>query len=260
MYIKRTYTAGLTKEVEKIYSSKYGKNHKRAGQEKPTPEKVKKYNAKLAEDRFRRKMNTNFGADDLHIVLTYIKSKRPPPDRAAKNLKKAIAKARKEYRKQGLELKYMAVTGYGEDDGISPEDKEKYGHDEVAMHHHIVVNYIDIRIWTEIWKEFGRAWVFPLDDTGDYTLLANYFIEHGKQHFREPNGATKKRYSCSRNLKEPEIREKAVNAESWRKNPVPEKGYYIDRDSVRYGVSEITGYPYQFYRMIKIQGKRRDAG
>ena len=247
MYNKKMYTAGETIEIEKVFSTHPGK--KRSKHTKPTPEGMKKYNERLAEDNFRRIINANFEHNDLHIVLTYRKNKRPPPGEAGEQLEKVIRTARMKYKKIGLDLKCVAVTGYTEDKDGMPEDEK---HDEVAVHHHLIANYADIRIWTEIWKDFGRVWFFPLDNRGDYSQLANYIIRHSHDLFRSEDAPGRKRYRYTKNLIKPKPKEEAVQADSWTKDPKPLKGYFIDRDSIRYGVSEKTGYPYQFYRMIRI--------
>lgn len=62
-------------------------------------------------------------------------------------------------------------------------------------------------------------------------------------------------------LVKPIVKRKVVSANSWREYPQAPKGYMIIPESIEYGVSEITGYPYQYYRMIKIPeniGKERN--
>lgn len=54
-----------------------------------------------------------------------------------------------------------------------------------------------------------------------------------------------------------EVETNIVKADSWREYPKAPKGYMIIPDSIEYGVSEITGYPYQYYRMIKIPDKKQ---
>lgn len=255
MYVQKRYFAGATVDTYKLHTPKCtSKNKKRAKKEKPTSEIVEQMNELLAHDKYIRKMNANFTFDDLHIILTFEKLKRPPYSKMQKIFKEIITKARKEYRKNGLELKWMVSYGYLPKDGIEEyqNDMDKFEHKETAPHFHLVVNYIDIRIWTKIWSKYGRAMIFPLDKKSEFSQLAKYMIGHAKNNFREKNSPVKQRYSCSRNLINPPPKKKTVKADSWREEPIPLKGYYIDRDSIRQGVSEVTGYPYQFCRMIKI--------
>lgn len=70
-----------------------------------------------------------------------------------------------------------------------------------------------------------------------------------------------KRWSCSKNLRRPPPKTEVREARTWRDEPQPLKGYYIDQDSVENGICPMTGEPYQFYRMVMLipgrQGKER---
>jgi len=65
------------------------------------------------------------------------------------------------------------------------------------------------------------------------------------------------RYSPSRNLIHPEPKIEIVEAENWRKDPPNKKGYYLVKDSLHQGVSEVSGYGYQYYTLAKLG---RDSG
>ena len=71
------------------------------------------------------------------------------------------------------------------------------------------------------------------------------------------------RYACSHNLKKPEIRIRVVAADNWRKEPKAAKGAYLYKDddgqTVRSGVSDVTGYPWQEYYEIFEEGKHGDG-
>lgn len=253
MYNQKRYVAGATIDTYNIMSTKPKRACKRATKEKPTPEKTKLQNELMAKDKATRKMNANFTADDFHIVLTFAKSKRPSAEQGIKIYEKVLAKLRKEYKDKNIVFKYMAVYGFLPKDGLKENEYQpNFEHNEEVPHFHFVATYIDVRVWTKAWKEYGRAMIFPLDERGDYSQLANYLIEHTKNNFRETLFPMKQRYACSRNLINPKPKKKKVKADIWREQPKPLKGYYIDWDSLRIGVSEVTGYPYQFYRMIKI--------
>ena len=256
MYKEKTYIAGETIEVEKLHSNQFLPKGGRAKRVKSTPESVKKHNEKISEDKFRRKMNSNFSVDDTHCVLLYKKGYRPTMEEYRKNIKDFLKDMRKEYKKLGLLFKYMYVTGYYDKDGIA--DDEYDTHNETVIHHHILMNGIDYKIIARVWRKYGYGIKLnPLYGEGDFTDLANYFIEHTKNLFREVTSPSKKRWSCSRNLKDPILKERKIHASSWRKDPVAKKGYKLITDSIKYGVSEVTGYPYMFYRMVKIQNQRK---
>ena len=245
-YIKKEYICGDVIEVEKTHTGRYGApGQRRQKKKKPTREEVAKQNEINAVKKLRRKMNNNFDLGDYHLTLTYKKEIRPEPEGARKILSQFLKKLRAVYKKHGAELKYIVTTEY----------KRK------AIHHHLVINNTELlnvtmhvaRLW-----EHGRPKFTVLDDTGDYSRLADYFIKETGQSFREPDNPNKTRYSCSRNLKEPEVKKTILKARTWREDPKPKKGWYIVKDSFYEGVNPVTGYRYQYYTMRRIErGKER---
>lgn len=233
-YIKEIAITGKVKEVCKKYSARYGrKDIARSQNVNITPEDVKKVNQRNAETKLRRLINTNFGYNDIHLVLTYRKGERPTPQESKKYLEKFLRDLRKLYRQYGIELKYISVTEY----------KNK------AIHHHLVINSFDMREITPLWP-YGRARPTFLDDTGQYGQLASYLIKETSKTFELEDAPYGKRWNQSRNLKKPDIKTTVINRNSWRKEPKPDKGYYLEKDKTFSGVSEITGYKYQFYSMV----------
>ena len=129
-YKKITYYCGETIEVEKKHTGRYGApGQKRQKKRKPTREEIQKQNERLAVQKLRRKINTNFGADDYHIILTYRPEERPDPGGARKELARFFRSVKSRYRKYGEELKYIVVTEYKRS----------------AIHHHIIINSFDDR-------------------------------------------------------------------------------------------------------------------
>jgi hypothetical protein len=242
-YIEEIIFAGKTIEVSKKHSYRYmSKKVPRSENENPTPEAVKKINERNAENHLRRLINANFKYQDIHLVLTYRRDKRPATPQAAKeDLEKFLRKLRGYFRKSGNELKYIAVTEY------------KNG----AIHHHLIINSMDTRDLTELWI-FGQPRPTYLDHSGQYGKLASYLIKETSKTFNSEDSIHGKRYCASRNLKQPQIIKRIVSAKSWQKEPKAKKGYVIEKDSIRTGIYELTGYPYQFYRMIKISGSEQD--
>ena len=134
-YYKRTTIAGKTIEVEKYYNNNHKKKGiKRGDKVKPTTEGQKKINSRNAERKLRQLINANFEEGDIHLILDYIRVEGEP-DRTAEEMRHDIdiflRECRKEYRKAGLEFKYIHVMEIGE---------------RGARHHHLIVN----RIATEI--------------------------------------------------------------------------------------------------------------
>lgn len=236
-YIKETVIAGKTIEVYKRFSSRYNKKGiPRGANVSPTAEAVKKINEKNAEDKLRQLINTNFGYMDIHLVLTYKKELRPDAEQAKKDLAKFIRKLRLVYKKNGRELKYISVTEY----------KNK------AIHHHLIINSIDMRDVVPLW-EFGRARPTYLDETGQYGKLASYLIKETSKTYKTEKSASGKRWNASKNLIKPKVIKEIISANSWRDEPKPLKGYYIEKDSVVSGIHEISGYMFQRYCMIRLE-------
>ncbi len=245
-YIKKEYICGDVIEVEKSHTGRYGApGCSRQKKKKPTREEVAKQNEMNAVKYLRRKMNCNFGAGDYHVILTYKKELRPDQEGARKSLSQFLRKLRAVYKKHCAELKYIVTTEY----------KSR------AIHHHLVVNNVNLlnvtsqvsRLW-----QYGRPKFTVLDDTGDYSQLAEYFVKETGQSFREPDNPNKTRYSCSRNLTEPKVKKTVMFARTWREEPQAPKGWYIDKNSFYEGVNPVTGYRYQYYTMRRIKrGKDR---
>lgn len=248
-YVKRTTVAGKTVEVEYYYTSAYNKKGAtRREKTKATREAQKKVNTKQAERKLRLLLNANYGYGDYHVVLDYIREKGKP-DRTREEMKKDIAvflrELRKEYKKQGKELKYVHVMEIGE---------------KGARHHHLVINKIDTEIvqkaWYKAYEGHNRVKIFPLDDSGQYKDLAAYFIKYTDKHRKKEDGALMgKRWNASRNLVRPEPQYEYVTQRSWfRCEPKAKKGYYIDKGTVEKGINspEYYGYGWFRYTMVRL--------
>ena len=246
-YIEAKTVAGKTVEIEKYYTYRYHKKgEKREKKLTPTREEQKRINTRNAEKKLRRILNANFKGDDIHLILTYQKDNRPQnKEDLKKNIRKFLDALRKEYKKQGRELKYIHVAEIG-----------KRG----AVHHHLVINYIEQKIITKLWNK-GRPKMFPLDDTGQYEKLASYLIKETCKNIGEDEEEKiqSKRWDSSRNLIHPETKKRIVPVKNgFNPNPKERKGYYIDKGSINYGISEYTGYPYLSYTLIKNEIEMRD--
>ncbi len=241
MYLKKTYKAGRTIEVHKSYSARYGRNIARGKNTGHTPEAMARYNEKMAFRTLTRLINENFAPKDIHLVLTYRREARPEAAEAKKSLERFLRKLRAYFKARGQELKYIAVTAYGT---------------RGAIHHHLVINTMDARDIRELWPHGGSHCEYLYGD-GEYSALAWYLIRQARTHPAAAERITGKRWSQSKNLRrvEPSIQE--VDAKAWKEEPKPIKGYYIDPNSIENGISPVTGIPYQFYRMIKIDAKAR---
>ena len=248
-YVERVTKAGNTIEIERYFTSRYKKKGiSRGDKVKPTKEEQEKVNTRQAERKLRILINANYGYGDYHLVLDYIRRKGEPdrtPEQMRQDIDVFLRECRKEYRKAGLEFKYIHVMEIG-----------KKG----ARHHHLVVNKIDTEIlqrcWYKAYEGHNRVKIFPLDDSGNYAELASYLIKYTGTHKKGTDGALQgKRWNCSKNLVRPEPEYHIISdREYFKKEPKAIKGYYVDKNSVSMGVHspEYYGYGYLRYTLVKI--------
>lgn len=248
-YRQITYRLKNSIEIIKCIPAAYRKGQERGERIRPkTKEEIRKANMQQASRKLARKINANFSPGDYHLILTY--KKAPDKQTAQENLKLFLKSLRKGYKKTGNELKYIAMTEYR----------------GRRVHHHLVINNIQMvgrtvpGLIRSFWKPHGGIQLVPLYDSGEYSELASYLIKETEETFREKDSPFKQRYSCSRNLinPEPEIENKEVK-HTWRRNPKPPTGYYIKPDSLYNGLDKM-GYRYQRYILIKLNPDGEDWG
>lgn len=241
MYLKRTWKCGKCIEIEKYQTFRYKSKHTVRGEiANPTSEAMAKVNERNAEKNLRRELNTNFGKGDLHCVLTYSPDKRATsPQEAKKDFQKFCRNTKLKCKRRGMEFKYIGVAEYG----------------RRSMHFHVVIHSgLTLQELGELWKH-GRIHATELDGSGDYARLASYMLKQSNKTYRDSERRVfAKRYVCSKNLIKPECKVEKVKADSWRETPVAPKGYYVLQDTVVQDVSEITGYPFQYYRCLALSG------
>ena len=238
MYIKKTVTLTTTKEIYKTCSYRYGNHNSHAANVNPTPEEVHRYNEKIAEQKLRWLLNANFHPGDYHVVLTYKKDQRPEAEKCMKLVRSFLGKVKRRYKKEGYDLKWVLVTEY--------QNK--------AIHHHLVCNAcpLTMKFITECWPH-GRPHFTPLDESNDYAALANYLIKETRKTYKDERAPHKQRYTHSRgNIVIPEPKIEIIKAEIWRAEPKAPKGWYVVKDSIRDGISSMTGYPYQSYTIARL--------
>lgn len=237
MYILETCKAGRTIEVRKMCVwGKRERGARRKKKQKPSTEEQLAANLKNAIRKLTRIMNTNFGAEDYHLVLSYRKEEKPDSwEGMARDAREFLKKLRKEYKKLGLPWGYVRVMECG-----------KRG----ARHHHLVIKGIKPAIFRKCWT---KGWVgcYPLDESGQYKDLAAYFLKFTDEAVRA--GILKHRWDSSKNLKQPEIHRVRVSRRYFRATPKIEKGYYLDKDTVQEYV-DANGNRQFSYTLIKIRG------
>ena len=244
-YKQIEYKAGITIEIIKCIPIGCRKGERRGPVEKKTKQEIRDANARQAARKLTRKINANFKPGDWHVVLTYLKGERPDPERARKDIKTFLRKLRDEYKKHGFELKYIQVTEYL----------------NKSIHHHLILNKVNDGKKTtsdyvnSIWAAIGRGHskFVPLYDEGEYKGLADYFVKETEKTFRDESSPVKQRYTCSRNLVEPQVKRRInTTKKGWKADPRPRPGYYIVPETLYNGLDKL-GYPYQRYMMIKIK-------
>lgn len=246
-YVEATTVAGKTIEKERYYTSRYHKKGVKPGKkEKPTREAVKKLQTKWAIKKLRRLMNANFGYGDFHLVLDYIREKGQP-DRTREEMQHDIRvflrECRKQYAKKGLQFKYIHVMEIGE---------------RGSRHHHLMVNKIDTEILQQAWYKaypgHNRIKVFPLDDSGNYAKLAVYFVKYSSKHLKDEDRFQGKRWAASRNLIRPVTKKKVIAHREWFKSePIPQKGYYVDPDSIERGFVDDEHFGFEYFRFTMVR-------
>ncbi len=234
---KKAYMFENSIEVEEFHNGRYGApGESRTKKRKATPEEIRKQNIANKAKRCRRKMKCNFKENDYWITLTYSLKERPPDMDTArkKDFKKFADKVRKEYKKAGQAFKWMLHTEIGS---------------KGAVHHHMVINRIpdaDIII-RKAWNK-GGVHIALMYEEGGYRKLADYLSKVPD----EENKLKESRYSCSRNLIIPKPKEKVYHRKTWKGEPKPPKGYYLEKESYHEGRNPVTGYQYRSYTFVRL--------
>lgn len=190
-YKTKTIVSGpmLESEIYPVWKIPMGGRGKAS---KPSREAQRNLNNKNAVKRVIRLINTNFDARHIWVTLTYDKGHLPESyEQAKRDIQNYIRRIKRQMAKAGLgELKYIYVTEYAEPGPDVPKKR---------VHHHIVMNLTDRDMAEKLWHSGGRTQARRLQPD-DYGLegMARYIT-------KDPKGF--KRYSCSRNLKQPIVYE-----------------------------------------------------
>lgn len=253
MYWRDVWRFPTSNENEFKFPGKYGaKGEKRLPKKKATPEQVKKQNQWNREKKVRRLIKANFQEWDLWCTLKYPKGTRKPLKEVKKDKKKFLAILRKAYRKRGESLKFICRLEIGKHGGI---------------HLHILVNRIEGKPNTDVLVQMawspGRVNFESVYEYGGYEKLANYIVKQPNEEemvqlsmFPEEERKELSSYSCSRNLIRPEPERTKYSRRTVRKlieeGPKPTPGYYIDKNSIYYGVNPYTGMTHYQYTEYKL--------
>lgn len=243
---KRIHSGNATEiyKYNRIPCSNYSKSVKR----NVTPEQMKKVNIRNAILKCERLIRCNFTKGDYHLVLTYSKKswgvKGPTIELSKKEYNKFMRKLRDHYKKIDKDFKYIAVTEY----------------ESNRIHHHIILEKIDIAILQNFWLHNGNLHITPLYADKDYRQLAEYLVKETREkRENQEKHMFKKRWNSSKNLKKP-IEEKPKKIKRGDLTTAPKevigmskgykkyRGYKLIEQQV--GVHHITGYPYSYWKII----------
>ncbi|MBQ0113852.1 MAG: hypothetical protein KBT03_12040 [Bacteroidales bacterium] len=225
--------------IDQYMMFKYGSpGQKRNKRRKPTPEEVKKNNQYNKKRKILWKLQTYFEEDDYFVTLTYKRDQRPEDmEGAKKDFKRFLDKVRKEFKKAGVELRWMRNIEIGT---------------KKACHIHLIIKRLDglDKLIRKNWKHGGVNFQLMYED-GSFRRLADYIA---KSPINDKS-LSETDFQCSRNMPLPEPKVKEIKGWSiTRKIRVPE-GWQLDGESVREGVNPVTGYPYRSYMLVRERRK-----
>lgn len=243
-YMMEVCTAGETIEVSKYYSARYGKRSARSENRLPTSKKAQQANWRQAEKRLRRLMNANFRDKvDALVTLDFAPGGKPETyEDMKRRMQNFLQRLRRRYKKLGLPCRYIWVGEIGPKGGV---------------HVHMMLNDVD-RIGAgnlmEIWGE-GATHIDSLWSGGQYGKIAAYFLKYADKTESTTGEHLGRKWNPSHGLRQPKIVRTVVNRMSFQKKVKARKGYHLEKDkdgnTVRYGISDLTGLPYLSYTMIR---------
>ena len=213
----------------------------RQKKEKVTPEAVRRNNLRIARSKLRMLIDNNFVSGDWYLTLTF--KNQTSLQEAKEVIKKFNRKLRDLYRKENHELKYIYIV----------EGKKR-------IHFHILISQgIDItpELMKALWPYGYTKIEMYRGEAEDAIALAKYFLKEKEQAITNEKSGIKQRWVASLNLDKPEEYKKVLKATEWKKGIYVPEGYYLDKDSVYEGINN-AGYPFRFYRLIKLSSKLTD--
>lgn len=235
-YIREVCVAGRTIEISKYFTYRFHRSEtERRPKEEPTSEAVQRINNRNAIKRLRRILNTNFEDGDYLIRLDFQKVTVKGSEEMQTLTAKALRKIKTAYKRAGLPIKYVYVKEIG-----------KRG----SRHLHMVLSKGPIDLIQKNWP-YGYIHVDPLSSEGQYSKIAEYFVKYALKTEETEGKLIGKRWYGSRNLKKPRITKKIISAKDFLREARPRKGYYLDKNSIQSGISELTGYEFYSYTLIK---------
>lgn len=222
-YMKMVCKAGRTKEISKYYTYwLQPKGRKRRARVNPTTEQQQKINDRHLVKRLTRLLNANFNKDCWYVTFDYKKELRPQSvEELHKHEQKLLRKIRDIYKKENLILKYVWTAEVGKRGGA---------------HIHMVLSPIDTRKLRDIWPH-GWTTMKPMERSGQYRRLAEYFIKYFQKTRETNEQIQKKSYNPSKNLIRPVPKKQKMKGNQFSKEIKVPAGWYLDKDSLREGIT-----------------------
>lgn len=233
MYVNKIHKAGDYVLIMNYTPRRFGAPGNRRKKVKETPKSMEKYNNKKRAEKLQLLMLLNFDRG-YHIILDYPKSNRPETyEEAEENLRKCLYKVSRKLKAKDRKFKYIAIT--------------ERGKKREALHHHMVIEKdpFILEELTSIWGNHIK--ISQMYEEGAYKDLAAYFC---KVETKEELSKGRSKYHRSRNLREPEIKQRTVEG-PLKDEPVIPKGYELIKDSYVNGFNEFAGIRYQKYMIRK---------
>lgn len=181
-YLKQVICGSVEEEL--VYPSLRGAGVRlpRAKNHRPTGKKQAERNWRNQFEEIRRKINVNFGTDDLFLSLTFPKSKNISEEEAMKEWRRFVRRVQAFRKKHKLsKLKWIMVM----------ED------DAGFLHLHAVMSGMSLDVVCALWTA-GTCGLEHLNPDEDYSVLTNYISKEVKR-------VNKKRWCQSRGLDGPEV-------------------------------------------------------
>lgn len=197
-YRTRTIRAGEVLEAE-IYPIWQTRTDSRKARAAVTREAQQRLNDRNSLKRMVRKINANFTAADLAMTLTYRAGEKLPVSRqeARRDMANYIARLNRWRRQHGLDkLRYVYVIEWCDGEG-QPR----------RIHHHLIMSGMDRDVAERIWgKGYANAHRLQPDGYGLEAITRYMFKAKRHRQGQRIDGSRGRAWSCSRGLKEPDIR------------------------------------------------------
>ncbi|WP_277287680.1 rolling circle replication-associated protein [Veillonella montpellierensis] len=227
----------MTEIYDYMTAKSYQSNKKkpRLPRRQLTKEEVARNNFRMAKAKLRRLIANNFEPNDYYITLTI--KERVDIETAKKYITNFNRRLRDAFKraKAKAELKYIYIL----------EGKKKY-------HFHMLINRgieLTSQLMKKLWPHGFTDIKLYHGEAEDAIRLAEYFTKERTENKHQ------KRWVKSNSVKHPKEIVKVVKATEWRKEVKVPNGYYLDKDSYYEGINN-AGYPYRFYRLVRLHTGR----